>query len=83
MLIRSAAFTVFLIVLFAAGYALAQQPVPAPREQVLTQRLINEINNGIACQTNLIDVQQQVAKLQADLKSKDEPGAKKQDRRPK
>lgn len=57
----------------------AQQPAP-PRDQALTQRLITEINSNLACSTSLIEAQQQVARLQAEIKAKEAPADKKQDR---
>lgn len=72
--------------LFLAPFAVyAQQPAP-PRDQALTQKLITEINNNLACSTSLIEAQQQIAKLQAELKTKetnkDAPADKTQDRLP-
>lgn len=74
-------FTVFAFLAALALYALeakAQQPAP-PRDQALTQKLINEINSGLACNTSLIDAQQQIAALKAELAAKDKPADKKQD----
>lgn len=81
-------FTVFAFLAALLLYALqsqqmahAQQPAP-PRDQALTQKLINEINNGLACNTSLIDAQQQIAALKAELAAKDKPADKKQDKLP-
>lgn len=65
--------------------ALAQQ-VPqqpqSPREQALTAKLIGEINNNLECSTNVVTLQQKIAQLEAQLKAKDAPAAKKEDRLP-
>jgi len=80
----SVAFWLLVVISFIVGFATlasAQQPAP-PRDQALTQRLITEINNNLACSTSLIEAQNQIAKLQGELKAKDAPAPKKQDRLP-
>ena len=57
-----------LVLLGVTSLVYAQQPAP-PRDQALTQKLITEINNNLSCSTSLIEAQQQVAKLQAELKT--------------
>lgn len=61
----------FAAVLLAAP-ALAQQPSPpsppSPTEQALTQRLMQEIGNGINCNVSTITLQRQLADAQAQVK---------------
>ena len=69
----SVAFWLLVVISFIVGFATlasAQQPAP-PRDQALTQRLITEINNNLACSTSLIEAQNQIAKLQGELKAKE------------
>lgn len=81
-------FAVFAFLAALLLYALQSQQMAhaqqaaLPRDQALTQKLIVEINSGLACNTSLIDAQQQIAKLQAELKDKDAPAAKTQDKLP-
>jgi hypothetical protein len=61
-------------IIAAALYAcLAQQP-PSFTEQAMGQKIMQEINNGLACSAKLIEVQKQLEDMQAkfkDLESKD------------
>lgn len=62
------------LTLFLGAAAHAQQPKVS--EQALTQKLIAEINAGLACNTQVYQLQQEVQKLQAALAKatkKDEP----------
>lgn len=51
-----------------AAYAQAQQP-QSPREQAVTAKLIQEINNNLQCASDVVTLQQQIAKLQEELKT--------------
>lgn len=63
-----------------AAYAQAQQS-QSPREQAVTAKLIQEINNNLQCASDVVTLQQQIAKLQEELKTaaekKEQPAAKK------
>lgn len=63
-----------------AAYAQAQQP-QSPREQAVTAKLIQEINNNLQCASDVVTLQQQIAKLQEELKTgaekKEQPAGKK------
>lgn len=56
-----------LFLLASIGPALAQ-PGPAPELQAAQNKLLQEISNNLQCSTQLIILQQQVAKLEAELK---------------
>lgn len=63
-----------LVFLSTSASALAQEPVnpamppPSPTEQALTQRLMQEIGNGINCSSSAITLQRQLADAQAQVK---------------
>ena len=61
---------------FVSALAHAQQSPASPREQALTQKLIGEINNNIQCNTDIATLQQQIAKLQEELKAKEKEPVK-------
>lgn len=65
---------VFLLVLFIATYAFAQQPAqpPTPHERAVTEKLISEINAGLTCNAAVIALQDQIKKLQAQIKEADD-----------
>jgi hypothetical protein len=59
--------------LAASAPALAQDaapalPTPSPTEQALTQRLMQEIGNGINCSSGAITLQRQLADAQAKIR---------------
>ena len=65
---RSLAFvTIVALVVFLFSRAHAQQPQQTPREQALTQKLIAEINAGLACSGNVIALQEALKKAQDEL----------------
>lgn len=78
-MIRTIATTAFILSL--GCYALAQTQPQSPREQAVTAKLIQEINNNLQCATDVATLQQQVARLQEELKTanekKEAPAAKK------
>lgn len=57
-----------LAVLLIAAPAFAQQPPPSPNEPALWAKLGREINEGIACNANLVALQAEIQKLQARIK---------------
>lgn len=52
--------------------ALHAQTPPTPEAQALAQKLMSEINANIACSTNVITLQQQLAAAQAKIKALEE-----------
>lgn len=71
-------FFAAMVVVPCAVYA--QTPAQSPREQALTAKLITEINNGLSCSTEVVTLQQQIQKLQAQIaeaKKAPEPKEKK------
>ena len=56
-----------LMMLVFASEAQAQQQT-SPTEQAIGNKLLQEINNGIACNANLLVVQKQLADAQAKIK---------------
>ena len=57
-----------LVMLLVPTFAMAQQQSP-PSEQALGQKLMQEIQAGISCSVNVINLQQELAKVQAELKA--------------
>jgi thiamine biosynthesis protein ThiC len=54
----------------------AQNPPATPSELALGNKLMSEVNAGLACSSNLISAQQELAKAQArirELETKAEP----------
>jgi hypothetical protein len=48
--------------------ALAQQQQPSFTEQAMGQKIMQEINNGLACSARLIEVQKQLETAEAKVK---------------
>jgi len=59
----------WLVLLAGTTVAMAQEqpPPPSPETQVLSTRLVQEINKNIACEANTITLQHQIADLKAQI----------------
>lgn len=65
LLVAAALTALFCLAMNAAAYA--QQPSP-PEVQALRQRVLIELNGNIQCATNMVDLQQQLAKSTEEVK---------------
>lgn len=54
--------------MLAMNVASRAQPAPSPKEQALSSKLSQEINNGLQCVEQLVTVNQQLAAAQAEVK---------------
>jgi hypothetical protein len=68
------AISILLLILGLVGFALAQQQ--SPIEQALSQKIMQEINNGLACNTDLIKVKEELLKAKEELAQLKQEGAK-------
>lgn len=83
MRLRLAIVAACALLLSVAVWASARAQTASPKEQALTQELIQSINNNITCKTDVVTLQQEIQKLRAELaktkkpEKKHEPGKKK------
>jgi len=67
-----------LVFLLLTSPALAQQaPPPSPEMQAMQSEVMQQLNAKLQCTMQAITLQQQVEKLQAELKALKEPAEKK------
>ena len=66
-------FLVSPLLLLASSYADAQPVLQTPTEQALSNKLLQEISNGLQCQSTLITTQRELEELKKSVHKDDKP----------